>query len=88
MIICLAIGALIIVNPFKEETLYLVTGFGLIFSGVIDIISNIYLSILTVRYEKRLQKGIDVNKEEDAKENIPEAKFTRIDVDQKEEPLQ
>lgn len=77
-IILCAIGTLIIVNPFNEKVLYIFTGSGLIFTGVVDIFSNIFLAIKLTHYENMIEKGIDPNAKKD---DYPEGKFTRIDVE-------
>ena len=97
MIICFAFGALIIINYFyflDYRWLYVVSGLGMMFSGISDLFSNIYLAIIKTKYEKAKEKDVEIK--EDIKEEIKEeepikkAEFTRIDVDdsEKEEPLE
>ena len=97
MIICFAFGALIIINYFyflDYRWLYVVSGLGMMFSGISDLFSNIYLAIIKTKYEKAKEKDVeikeDIKEEIKEEEHIKKAEFTRIDVDdsEKEEPLE
>ena len=74
--------------------LYISAGIGLLFSGLTDLLSNIYLAVLKTKYEKNKefkpsddQKIIDVEpselvkEEQTTEENTSETKFTPIDAD-------
>ena len=103
LIVSLAVGALIIMKPFSDKAAYLITGAGLVFCGVTDIISNIYLAGIKARYERRLRKAEKTSKvtekikeepkveekDDEVEQPLVEGKFTRIDIDSsdKEEPL-
>ncbi len=99
MIICIGLGALVIINFFyilDYRLLYISAGIGLLFAGLTDFISNIYLAILKSKYERAKVKEddapiIDVKPNRDSNptgsnptdlspDNKSEAKFTRIDV--------
>ena len=97
MIICIVLGALVIINFFyilDYRLLYISAGIGLLFSGLTDLLSNIYLAVLKTKYEKNKefkpsddQKIIDVEpselvkEEQTTEENTSETKFTPIDAD-------
>lgn len=97
MIICIGLGALVIINFFyilDYRLLYISAGIGLLFSGLTDLLSNIYLAVLKTKYEKNKefkpsddQKIIDVEpselvkEEQTTEENTSETKFTPIDAD-------
>lgn len=83
MLVCFGFGALVIFNyfySFSVNILYSSAGIGLLFAGLSDLISNIYLAILKVKYEKG--KDEDINDKQDS-----EAKFTTIDVDNTSEVI-
>ena len=70
----------------------------MMFSGISDLISDIYLAIIKTKYEKAKEKDKEIKEDEEveAKEEEPinKTEFTRIDVDipkddpEKEEPLE
>ena len=101
MIICFAFGTLVIINYFyflDYRWLYIVSGIGMMFSGISDLISDIYLAIIKTKYEKAKEKDNEIKEDEEVEtkeeEPINKTEFTRIDVDipkddpEKEEPLE
>ena len=69
----------------------------MMFSGISDLISDIYLAIIKTKYEKAKEKDKEIEEEvetEIKEEPINKTEFTRIDVDipeddpEKEEPLE
>jgi len=83
-IICIACGVLVILKPFSNETFYIVAGCGLIFSGVTDFISTIYLAIIGTialkQLEKEEQKNIKQEDDKTSEENNDAVRMTRIDL--------
>lgn len=86
LIICIAFGTLVIFNyfySFSVAILYSSAGIGLIFAGVTDLISTIYLAALKAKYEKGKDNPVeeDDNQESETTEDKTEGKFTTIDID-------
>ena len=55
MFICIAFGALVIINYFyilDYRLLYISAGIGMLFSGITDMVSNLYLAYAKTKYEK------------------------------------
>ena len=55
MFICIAFGALVIINYFyilDYRLLYISAGIGMLFSGITDMASNLYLAYVKTKYEK------------------------------------
>ncbi len=89
MIICIGLGALVIVNFFyilDYRLLYISAGIGLLFAGLTDFMSNIYLAILKTKYEKNKEINTVDNQESNEQvkeeETVEETKFTPIDADE------
>lgn len=89
MIICVGLGALVIVNFFyilDYRLLYISAGIGLLFAGLTDFMSNIYLAILKTKYEKNKEINTVDNQESNEQvkeeETVEETKFTPIDADE------
>ena len=60
MFICIAFGALVIINYFyilDYRLLYISAGIGMLFSGITDMVSNLYLAYAKTKYEKGLESG-------------------------------
>lgn len=56
ILICIALGALVIINYFfilDYRLLYFSAGIGMLFSGISDLLSNIYLAFSKTRYDKK-----------------------------------
>ena len=97
MIVCIAMGVLVIINFFyilNYKLLYATAGIGMLFAGISDLVSNIYLSILKTKYELAKSKeetAQETKNEEPVKEETTEetveAKFTPIDADKPKEDL-
>ena len=86
LIICIAFGILVIFNyfySFSVAILYSSAGIGLLFAGVTDLISTIYLAALKAKYEKGKDNPVeeDDNQESETTEDKTEGKFTTIDID-------
>lgn len=87
LIVCIAFGALVIFNyfySFSVAILYSSAGVGLLFAGVSDLVSTIYLAALKAKYEKEKDNPDQENAVEETdktNEDTTEGKFTTIDVD-------
>ena len=67
---CFGMGVLILADILKTEDLtYLIAGISLIFAGITDLASNIYLAFALADYEDELNKAEEEPKEEDI-ENV------------------
>lgn len=67
---CFGMGVLILADILKTEDLtYLIAGISLIFAGITDLASNIYLAFALADYEDELNKAEEESKEEDI-ENV------------------
>lgn len=76
-LISIGIGLLIITNPFLDTiTVHYVIGAGLIYSGISDLFSSIYLSTKMIRFrkDKETKKNEETIKEELIETNIEEPK--------------
>ena len=71
--ICIAFGALVIINYFyilDYRLLYISAGIGMLFSGITDMVSNLYLAYAKTKYEKGkgLESGLESGHESDGHE--------------------
>ena len=63
--ICIALGALVIINYFyilDYRLLYISAGIGMLFSGITDMVSNLYLAYAKTKYEKN--KAVEEKKDD------------------------
>ena len=80
--ICIALGALVIINYFyilDYRLLYISAGIGMLFSGITDMVSNLYLAYAKTKYEKNKaveEKKDDIvedsNEEEECQQSLKE----------------
>lgn len=69
---CFGMGVLILADILKTEDLtYLIAGISLIFAGITDLASNIYLAFALADYEDELNKAEEEPKEEDIENAEP-----------------
>ena len=76
MLICVALGALVIINYFyilDYRLLYISAGIGMLFSGITDLASNLYLAYVKSKYEK--------SKELESEDSNPGLESTGLESD-------
>ena len=87
MIIAIAAGVLVIIDPFNIETFYIFTGASMMFCGITDILSNIYVAIKKTIFEgKRIKQEKqkvkeDLKAEQERKEELEALKLEKIKRD-------